>query len=32
MGTTVTAAYLDGDNVVVAHVGDSRATCCATAT
>ncbi len=25
MGTTVTAAYLDGDNVVVAHVGDSRA-------
>jgi PPM family protein phosphatase len=24
MGTTVTAAYLDGDNVVVAHVGDSR--------
>jgi PPM family protein phosphatase len=25
MGTTVTAAYLDGENVVVAHVGDSRA-------
>jgi PPM family protein phosphatase len=25
MGTTVTAAYLAGDNVVVAHVGDSRA-------
>jgi serine/threonine protein phosphatase PrpC len=25
MGTTVTAAYLDGDNVVIAHVGDSRA-------
>ena len=25
MGTTVTAAYLDGDVVVVAHVGDSRA-------
>jgi PPM family protein phosphatase len=25
MGTTVTAAYLDGDDVVVAHVGDSRA-------
>jgi len=25
MGTTVTAAYVDGDNVVVAHVGDSRA-------
>ena len=25
MGTTVTAAYLDGDNLVVAHVGDSRA-------
>jgi PPM family protein phosphatase len=25
MGTTTTAAYLDGDNVVVAHVGDSRA-------
>ncbi len=24
MGTTVTAAYVDGDNVVVAHVGDSR--------
>jgi PPM family protein phosphatase len=25
MGTTVTAAYVDGDDVVVAHVGDSRA-------
>jgi PPM family protein phosphatase len=25
MGTTVTAAYVDGENVVVAHVGDSRA-------
>jgi protein phosphatase len=25
MGTTVTAAYVDKDNVVVAHVGDSRA-------
>jgi serine/threonine protein phosphatase PrpC len=24
MGTTATAAYLDGENVVVAHVGDSR--------
>ena len=24
MGTTSTAAYLDGDAVVVAHVGDSR--------
>jgi PPM family protein phosphatase len=24
MGTTVTAAYVEGDNVVVAHVGDSR--------
>jgi len=24
MGTTVTAAYVDGDAVVVAHVGDSR--------
>ena len=24
MGTTVTAAYVDGDCVVVAHVGDSR--------
>jgi PPM family protein phosphatase len=24
MGTTVTAAYVAGDNVVVAHVGDSR--------
>ena len=25
MGTTVTAAYLDGDAVALAHVGDSRA-------
>jgi protein phosphatase len=25
MGTTVTAAYLDGDAVAIAHVGDSRA-------
>jgi protein phosphatase len=25
MGTTLTAAYLDGDHVVIAHVGDSRA-------
>jgi serine/threonine protein phosphatase PrpC len=25
MGTTLTAAYLDGGNVVIAHVGDSRA-------
>jgi protein phosphatase len=25
MGTTVTAAYLDEDNVAIAHVGDSRA-------
>lgn len=25
MGTTLTAAYLDGEEIVVAHVGDSRA-------
>ncbi len=25
MGTTLTAAYLDGDHVAIAHVGDSRA-------
>ena len=25
MGTTVTAAYVDGDHVAIAHVGDSRA-------
>ena len=25
MGTTVTAAYLDGDAIAIAHVGDSRA-------
>lgn len=25
MGTTLTAAYLDGDDLAVAHVGDSRA-------
>lgn len=25
MGTTLTAAYLDGDHLAVAHVGDSRA-------
>jgi len=25
MGTTLTAAYLDGDSVTIAHVGDSRA-------
>lgn len=25
MGTTLTAAYLDGGNVAIAHVGDSRA-------
>jgi protein phosphatase len=25
MGTTITAAYLDEDDVVIAHVGDSRA-------
>jgi protein phosphatase len=27
MGTTLTAAYLDGEEVSVAHVGDSRAYC-----
>jgi len=25
MGTTLTAAYIDGDHVAIAHVGDSRA-------